>query len=339
MSYFYLIAGLALLVIAGDALVKGAVSLAVRLNIPHLIIGLTIVAFGTSAPELLVSIRSALAGFPGLAVGNVVGSNIANIWLVLGVPALISAINCDQKYINRNLIFMIVTSLIFIALCYLQPLTLWHGAILVALLLIFLIDCMFRVKDHKSEADVIDDDVEELIEEAEKGTDQQSGKMIALLVLGLIGLAVGAELTVTGAIDIARTFGVSEAVIGLTVVAIGTSLPELAATVMAAIRSQPGIALGNAIGSNIYNIGAVLGITALITPIEVDPIFMQFDLWVMLAASLTIVPFVFMNGKITKLIGILFLMAYGAYIYKVVDLGRVPLPEQTKMIKQVNRNA
>jgi len=335
MSYIYLIAGLAMLVIAGDALVRGAVSLAVRLNIPHLIIGLTIVAFGTSAPELLISIRSALQGFPGLAVGNVVGSNIANIWLVLGVPALISAINCDQKYIKRNLIFMIVTSVVLMALCYKQPLSLWHGAILVALLLIFLFDCMYRVKDHKSESDVIDDDVEELIESAQESTDQHSGKMIALLVLGLIGLAIGAELTVTGAIEVARTFGVSEVTIGLTVVAIGTSLPELAATVMAAIRSQPGIALGNAIGSNIYNIGAVLGITALIIPIEVDPVFMKFDLWVMLAASLTIMPFVFMKGKITKIVGLLFLLAYGAYLYKAVELGRVPLPEQTQITKQM----
>jgi len=334
MSYLFLIAGLSMLILGGDALVRGAVSLAVRLNIPHLIIGLTIVAFGTSAPELLISIRSALEGAPGLAVGNVVGSNIANIWLVLGIPALIAAINCHQKYITHNLVFMLLISVTLIVLCLWQPLTLWHGAIMVGLLLAFLLDCAYRAQAHKNAAEVIDDDVEELIEQAEGNPASSSWKMIGLLLIGLIGLAVGAELTVQGAIEVARTFGVSEATIGLTVVAIGTSLPELAATVMAAFRSQPGLALGNAIGSNIYNIGAVLGITALIAPIEVEPTFLDFDLWVMLAAALSIVPFILLKGHITKLMGLLFLMAYGAYIYKVVDLGRLPSPEQTQITKQ-----
>ena len=342
MSYLYLFAGLSLLIIGGDALVRGAVSLAVRLNIPHLIIGLTIVAFGTSAPELLISIRAAFEGFPGLAVGNVVGSNIANIWLVLGVPALIAAICCDQKYITRNLIFMLLISLVFIGLCFYSPLTVWHGAILVAFLLAFLADCFYRAKTHQKSVNgineenegAIDEDVEELIEAAEKNADAPAWKMIAFLVAGLLGLAIGAELTIDGAVQVARTFGVSEATIGLTIVAIGTSLPELAATIMAAFRSQPGLALGNAIGSNIYNIGAVLGITALIAPVEIDPVFLEFDLWVMLAASLTIVPFILLKGKISKLIAVLFLLAYGTYIYKVIELGRGSVTEQTQLITQ-----
>ena len=343
MSYLFLFAGLALLIIGGDALVRGAVSLAVRLNIPHLIIGLTIVALGTSAPELLISIRAAFEGFPGLAVGNVVGSNIANIWLVLGVPALISAICCDQKYINHNLTFMLIASLAFIGLCFLGPLTVWHGAILVALLLAFLVDCYVRTKIHqKSTAETsahdeiadagIDEDVEELIEQAEESANEPAWKMLGFLALGMFALAIGAELTIDGAVQVAKAFNVSEATIGLTIVAIGTSLPELAATVMAAYRGQPGLALGNAIGSNIYNIGAVLGITALIAPIKIDPVFLEFDLWIMLLASLSIVPFVLFKAKITKPIAVVFLLAYGTYIYKVIDLGRAPISEQTQMI-------
>ena len=329
-----LIAGLTLLIVGGDALVRGAVAIAVRLNIPHLIIGLTIVAFGTSAPELLISIRAAFEGFPGIALGNVVGSNIANIWLVLGLPALISAICCNQSFINRNMIFMLAISLVFTALCFLSPLTHWHGLILVGLLIIFLADCTLRTKSHqKSSAkdEALDGDVEELIEKAEEDARTPMAKSLLILFAGLIGLAIGAELTITSAVEIARKIGVSEATIGLTIVAIGTSLPELAATIMAAIRAQPGLALGNAIGSNIYNIGGVLGITALIAPIEVDKVFLEFDLWIMLLASLSILPFVLMKAKISRTVGLVFLLAYSVYIYKVIDLGRLPEKDQTQL--------
>ena len=328
MSYVFLLAGLSLLIFGGDILVRGAVSLAVRMNIPHLIIGLTIVAFGTSAPELLISIRAAMTDLSGITLGNVVGSNIANIWLVLGVPALITALCCDQKNIHHNYFFMIAASIIIIVLCFLGPLKIWHGLVLTFLLLIFLADCFYRAKKHKYDDEVLDEDVEELIEEIEEAEENPLWKMLGLIILGLIGLAIGAELTIQGAVQIAKTFGVSDATIGLTVVAIGTSLPELAATVMAALRGHPGLALGNAIGSNIYNICAVLGITALITPIEVDPIFLNFDFWVMIAASLSILPFIIFKWKINKVIGVLFLLAYGLYTYKVLELGRVQSPDQ-----------
>lgn len=333
MSYVFLVAGLSLLVFGGDILVRGAVSLAVRMNIPHLIIGLTIVAFGTSAPELLISIRAAMSDLSGITLGNVVGSNIANIWLVLGVPALITAICCDQKNIHHNYFFMIGVSIILIGLCFFSPLTIWHGAILTVLIFLFLADCFVRAKRHKNDAEVIDEDVEELIEEVEGATETPLWKTLGLIFLGLIGLAIGAELTIQGAVEIAKTFGVSDATIGLTVVAIGTSLPELAATIMAALRGHPGLALGNAIGSNIYNICAVLGITALITPIKVDPIFLSFDLWVMIGASLTILPFILFKWKINKLVGVLFLVAYGLYTYKVLELGRIQSPDQAMLTK------
>lgn len=342
-----LIAGLTLLIVGGDALVRGAVAIAVRLNIPHLIIGLTIVAFGTSAPELLVSVRAAFEGFAGLAVGNVVGSNIANIWLVLGAPALISAICCDQKYLTRNLVFMWLVSLVLLILCYYQPLTLWHGLVLVGLLALFLLESILRARSHRRDAAAAlagqpaeperaneteeQDEVEELIEQAEKQADASLTRNVLILLAGLFGLALGAELTITGAVEIARKIGVSDATIGLTIVAIGTSLPELAATLMAAVRGQPGLALGNAIGSNIYNIAGVLGITALITPVAIAPEFLSFDLWVMLAAALTVVPFVLMKAKITRVFGLLFLVAYGLYIYKVMEIGRHSAGPQTQL--------
>lgn len=333
LQLFILTAGLAILVLGGDALVRGAVAIAVRLNIPHLIIGLTIVAFGTSAPELLISIRAAFEGFPGLALGNVVGSNIANIWLVLGVPALISAICCNQNDIHRNLVFMWAISLALLGLLFYEPLKFWHGLLLVSLLFVFLIDCAMRTRSHRSAEKgdkALDEEVEELIEKAEEDASAPLGRSVLILLAGLVGLAIGAELTINAAVNIARTLGVSEATIGLTIVAIGTSLPELAATVMAALRSQPGLALGNAIGSNIYNIGGVLGVTALIAPIDVAPVFLKFDIWVMLAAALSIVPFILWRGKITRVVGLVFLVAYSLYIYKVMDLGRLPMIEQTE---------
>lgn len=333
MSYLYLVAGISLLVFGGDALVRGSVAIAVKMNIPHIIIGLTIVAFGTSAPELLISIRAAMEGLSGITLGNVVGSNIANIWLVLGAPALISAICCNQNYVTRNMLFMLVSSVILVALCFYPPLTLWHGAILLILMVLFLIDCFLRAKNHKNSKEVLDEELEELIEDAGENVSGAPWKMIGLILVGLAGLAIGAEFTINGAVAIAKTFGVSDTTIGLTVVAIGTSLPELAATLMAAIRSHPGLALGNAIGSNIYNICGVLGITALIAPIDVDPVFLKFDLWVMLLASLTILPFVLFRLKINWIVGVLFLLAYGAYTYKVVEMGRINGENQAVIYK------
>ncbi len=335
MSYLFLIAGIALLIFGGDILVRGAVALAVRLNIPHLIIGLTIVAFGTSAPELLISIRAALTGFSGITLGNVVGSNIANMWLVLGVPALIATMCCNQKNLNHNLLFMLGASAVLIGLCFWSPLTIWHGLALVFLLFAFFADCFIRARRHKNDAEVIDEEIEELIEEAQENKSTSSLKMLGFILIGLIGLAIGAELTIKGAVDIARTFGVSDATIGLTVIAIGTSLPELAATVMAAIRAQPALALGNAIGSNIFNICAVLGITALITPVDVDPQFLQFDLWVMAAAALSITPFILYRLKINWSVGLVFLLIYCGYIYKVVEMGRTHPIDQTSLSKQI----
>ncbi len=313
-TYLIFVCGIVMLVLCGDALVKGAVALAVRLNIPTLVTGLTIVAFGTSTPELVVSLRAALTGAPGIAVGNVVGSNIANILMVLGVPALIYATNCDQPMLKRNTIFVIGTSVLFIVLCFLGPLQFWHGAILFALMVYFLIDTGLRAMKSERLAAIISEDAEEILEGPE-ALHKRPWRIAGLLAVGFIGLPIAAHYTVDSARDIALSLGVSHAVIGLTLVAIGTSLPELATTIMAAVRRECGLALGNVLGSNLFNILVVMGITAMVTPVPIPQEFLTMDLWIMLAASLAIAPFVFRSSYITPAIGTAFLVCYALYIY------------------------
>lgn len=316
MSYLLLIAGIGLLLFCGDLLVRGAVALAVKLDIPALVIGLTIVAFGTSAPELVVSLRAALSGSSGIAIGNVVGSNIANVFLVLGVPALICATSCDQPFIRRNMLYVLGASVVFITLCFLDPLAFWHGAILFTLMIAFLIESGRRAAERPDPESVIGSEAIELIDGVEGLPDQSFG-IIGCIVAGLIGLPLGAHLTVDSASIIANKFGVEEATIGLSVVALGTSLPELATTVSAALRGHAGLALGNVLGSNLFNLLAIVGLTAMVTPVPVPEIIKQVDIWVMLGAALVITPFVLSKGNITRVCGIGFLGAYVAYIYFV----------------------
>jgi cation:H+ antiporter len=315
MIYVQLAGGLVLLVVFGDVLVRGAVDLSYRLGIPPLIVGLTVVAFGTSAPELVVSVKAALDGLPGIAIGNVVGSNIANILLVLGLPALISATRCDHHALDRNTYIVLGTSVLFTVLCFLTPMTFWDGALLFGLLIAFLWLSARRAMRSRTDGSLvpIDDDVEPL-----------AGPIwvsIGALVLGLIGLPVAAHLTVDGAASVARVWGVSDAVIGLTVVAIGTSLPELATTVIAAFRQHGALALGNVLGSNLFNMLAIIGITAMVTPIEIPVEILRLDIWVMLAATVILVPFVVWQVPIGRIAGIAFLAAYVVYIGYLLSPG------------------
>ncbi|MEO0990769.1 MAG: calcium/sodium antiporter [Pseudomonadota bacterium] len=310
MDVVYLILGLAILLLAGDALVKGAVNLSLRLGIPALIVSLTIVAFGTSAPELLISINSVQTGAPGIALGNVVGSNTANVLLVLGLPAIFAGFatsGCDTK---KTYLFMLGATVIFIGVCFFGPITWVHGIILLAALAIVLGDAFLEARAHRnSETD--EEDEEEL-----EGVDPEmpGWKIAVYTVLGLIGLPLGADLMVDGAVSIARDVGVSETVIGLTLVALGTSLPELATTFVAAFRRQPEVALGNVIGSNMFNVLAIIGVASFFGSIPVDPAFLKMDLWVMLGASLLLIPFVFSGKDITKVWGGLFTALYVGYI-------------------------
>ncbi|MEO1238616.1 MAG: calcium/sodium antiporter, partial [Pseudomonadota bacterium] len=289
MDFLLVALGLVILLLAGDALVRGAVNTSLRLGVPALIVSLTIVSFGTSAPELLISISAIDDGVPGLALGNVVGSNTANILLVLGVPALMAGLSTSECDTRKSYVMMLVATVLFIAMAFTGTFTWVHGLVLLAALALTLIDQARDALRHRREAPDEEEDVE--------GADPEMPwwKIIVFLVLGLAGLPLGAEILVESATEIARDFGVSDTVIGLTLVAVGTSLPELATTVMAALRRQADVALGNVIGSNVFNLLGIIGVASLFGDIPVDQQFFTQDLWVMLGASILIAPFVFSN--------------------------------------------
>lgn len=311
--------GLVILLLAGDALVKGAVNLSLRVGVPALIVSLTVVAFGTSAPELLVSVNAVLADKPGLALGNIVGSNIANVLLVLGLPAILSVLHTSGCRCSKSYIQMLGASVLFIALAFRGSLDWIAGAILLCALGLMLADAFRDTMAHRrevngrSQADV--DDIEDL-----EGLDPDMPwwQIITFLVLGLVGLPLGADILVDNASILAMRYGVSEAVIGLTLVAVGTSLPELATTVMAALRQQADVALGNVIGSNMFNLLGIIGVAALVGRIPVDPQFLQFDLWIMLGTSLVLIPFVFFRNDIGRVAGIALTLIYLAYVTIII---------------------
>ena len=306
--------GLAILLLAGDLLVRGAVNVSLRLGIPALIVSLTIVAFGTSAPELIISIKSILEGVPGLALGNAVGSNTANVLLVLGVPALISRLHTAQYDTRKGYVSMVAVSVIFIAICGIGPIMWVHGIILLMLIALVIGDQIRAAMVHRRTTEV------GAVEGAD--LDMPTWKIAACLLLGIAGLPLGASLFVDASVDIAKMFGVSDSAIGLTLVALGTSMPELATTVMAAIRRQADVAIGNVIGSNIFNLLAIIGIASLVGPIPVPPAFLAFDLWVMLGASLLLIPFVFPpKWDLTRRWGMILTALYVAYVGIVVMHG------------------
>ncbi|PRY92239.1 calcium/sodium antiporter [Donghicola tyrosinivorans] len=308
--------GLVILILAGDSLVKGAVNLALRLGIPAMIVSLTVVAFGTSAPELLISIKAALENVPGIALGNVVGSNTANVLLVLGIPAIIAAMHTAECDTRKSYLQMLAATVLFIGLAFMGTFNWISGLILLAGLALILGSAIRDVMAHKNGAAA----EAEVLEELEGADDSMPGWRVGIyLVLGLVGLPLGADILVDNAQIIAKDYGVSDTVIGLTLVAVGTSLPELATTFMAALRKQTDVALGNVIGSNFFNLLAIIGVASLIHPIEVASEFLTFDLWVMLAASLLLVPFVFLKWNITRLWGFVFSGLYVAYVVAVIS--------------------
>jgi cation:H+ antiporter len=294
----YFALGLAGLFFGGDWLVRGASGIATRYHVSPLVIGLTIVGFGTSTPELLVSVEAALKGLGGIAIGNVVGSNIANILLILGISAVIGPLIAPFGSLRRDLAWMIAAALVCIPVFWSGFVGPIEGSALVAGIVIYLV---LSLRQPKAAVPPDATPAPPLWMSA------------ALAVLGLAAVLVGANLLVDSATDIARALGVSEAVIGLTIVAVGTSLPELATSVMAALRGQREIALGNVIGSNIFNIFAILGITALIAPIPVEPRFLAVDVPVMIAVSLVLVAVLWMKGGLGRVAGAGFLAAYTCY--------------------------
>ena len=308
LDFLKLFGGFVYLLMGGDLLVRGALGLARESKIPPMIVGLTVVAMGTSAPELMVSTMSALSGFPGIAVGNVVGSNVANVLLVLGVPVLIHPIVCDQEGLGKQASLMVAVSVLFLLMCAFGSITFFGGVLLVFLLVVFLI-----LATRGTALLPIEDAEEEL--ERVLGLPSYKSSIILFIVLGAVMLPLGADLVVDGAAGLAAGWGVSEAVIGLSLIALGTSLPELSTTVIAALHKSSDVAIGNVIGSNMFNILAILGITALLTEIPVDPMFFRFDLWVMFACSVMLWLFVLTKTTIRKPAGVLFLAGYLGYMY------------------------
>ncbi len=300
MDLAFVALGLALLVGGGDQLVRGAVNLSLRLGLSPLVVGLTVVAFGTSAPELLVSVNAVVDHAPGIALGNVIGSNIANVLLVLGIPAIVSTVPCRETDTRRSYTMMLAATAIFIAVAFLGPIRWPHALVLLAGLAVMLVDS-FRSSAAEPELEGADPSM-------------AWGRILLALAIGLVALPLGAQLLVSGATEIARAFGVSEAVIGLTLVAVGTSLPELAASVAAALRREAGMALGNVIGSNMFNLLGIIGIAGLVGPLPVPPGMLAFDLWVMLGTSLLIAPFILRGLCITRVWGVALVALYGAYV-------------------------
>lgn len=307
LNIVYIIIGLVFLIMGGNWLLKSSVALSLRLQIPKIVVGMTVVSFATSAPELIVSIKAALDGSPDLALGNVVGSNIANLGLVLGVIILLGSIDVRKSFYTTDWPILMLASLLFFGFIYFDGVIVFYeGLIMVALLIIYIV---YLIKFQKT---AVED------EAPEDDMPLPMFKMILFLVLGGLGLWGGSELLVSGATGLARFYSVSERVIGVTVVSIGTSIPELAASIIAVIKKEKAISLGNLIGSNIFNIFAVLGITAMITPLKVvDQTLLSNDILWMLGFALILLPLVFIPKglRLGWRDGIVLLAGYAAFVY------------------------
>lgn len=306
--YAQLAVGLIFLIAGGDLLVRGAVNLARHLGVSPLLIGLTLVGFGTSTPELVASIQAALADSPGIAVGNVVGSNICNILLILGAAALVHPLATPKAAFARDGGVMVLSALVCAALVVNGHVGRIEGAGLLVMLTLY----VFYVYRRESLASVMP-------QSAEAATQSW---LVSLLVFagGMALIVYGARLLVFSAIDFARAAGISETVLGLTVVAIGTSLPELITSIMAGIRRQPAVAFGNVLGSNIYNVLGILGVTALVKPIDVPREIAALDIWVMLGATFALIIFAVSKWFLNRWEGAIFLAAYAAYLAYLVRI-------------------
>lgn len=311
MTDWYSIAGgLVLLTIGAEILIRGSTALARQLGVSELLIGLTLVGFGTSTPELVSSVQAALVDSPGVAVGNVVGSNIANIFLILGLSAAIAPFAVDQKSIRRDGFVCLAATLAVIGVAMTGEFTRVAGLSFLAALAVYIVFAF--VSERRAPGSPL---AEQHVADAIK---VQGPKGIVLdLVLaagGLALLAFGANLLVTGSINVADDLGVSQTIIGLTVVAIGTSLPELVTSMMAAARGKSGLAIGNVIGSNIYNLFGILGVTAAIHPVEAPAEIIRFDNWVMLGATLLMLYFAMSKGRLSRAEGFMLALGYAAYV-------------------------
>ncbi len=311
MTAFYLVLGLALLLGGAEFLVKGAAGLATRLGISPFLIGLTLVGFGTSSPELVASLQGAFQGYPGIAIGNVVGSNIANILLILGLSGLVYPLVCDRNALKRDGTMMLIAAAAMAAVCVYGFLSREAGLVFLAGLGLYLVYTYREDKKGNDGAGALH------AAEAEFLTSGRTMGVVLELGMaagGLVALVVGASLLVDAAVEIATRMGVSESVIGLTLVAVGTSLPELATSVLAAFRRKADIAIGNVIGSNIFNVLGIAGVVAVVKPISIPGDIAAFDVWVMAAASILFMIFAWTGARIGRVESLLLLLGYGIYV-------------------------
>lgn len=303
--------GLVILAMAGDFLVDGAVSLARRGGFSPLVAGIFIVGFGTSAPEMLVAVQASMGGHPELAMGNIVGSNIANVWLVLGLPALIAPLATGQYGERRALVAMLLATVAWILVTGVGRL---HAGVGFAFILGLFAYAFytFHATARAKRAGLIAG-----IEVAED--EMRLGKALIYTVVGIFGLPLGAHLIIEGGVGIARVYDVPEEVIGLTLLAVGTSLPEMGAGIAAALRGRGEVLIGNILGSNIFNILGAGGLVAFFGPVVTAETFLRYDHWAMAAAALTAAAFIAFGSRITRLSGALLLLVYAAYIYGLVQ--------------------
>ena len=316
MSILWVILGFVLLVVGGEFLVRSSVALSFKFSISKMVIGMTVVSFATSAPELLVSLQAALSGSPAIAINNVIGSNIANIGLVLGITALVGSIAVDKSFYKVNWpVMMIFSIVLYYFLKNDSVLTALEGGVLFTGLIVFLI---YLIRSTKKGA---------LVEDVDDALATVSNFKIGLwLLIGAAALYFGSKWLVDGATAIAEAVGVSEAVIGVSLIAIGTSVPELAASVIAAAKQEKAISLGNLIGSNIFNIASVLGLTAMIKPIPVtESQILSSDIFWMLGFSAILVPLIFLPKRlqISRVKGVFLVIGYGVFMFLIFTQGKL----------------
>ncbi|HMS95060.1 MAG TPA: calcium/sodium antiporter [Tabrizicola sp.] len=300
MTFLLFLLGLALLLAGGELLVRGASTLARAFRLSPLVIGLTIVGFGTSSPELIVALRAALGGQPGIAIGSALGSNISNILLILGISALIAPLVIPARKLWRDLGFMLLATAVIWAMLIGGQVGRLEGLLLLLGLAVFLATAFLTGRTKPQS-----------VQEEPLGP---AWRPWAVVGAGLALLVVGAQLMVENATTLARSFGISEAVIGLTIVAVGTSLPELATSLVAAFRRQTEIAVGNIVGSNIFNIFGILGLTALVTPVPVEPRFASIDMWWVSGSAIGLAAVAVFMGGLPRKAGLGLLAAYGVYL-------------------------
>jgi cation:H+ antiporter len=310
-SIFYIFLGLVMLVVGGEFLVRSSVALSFRFKISKMVIGLTVVSFATSAPELIVSIQAALNGFSDISLGNVIGSNIANVGLVLGITAIIAPLAVDHDFYKFNWpVMMILSIALYFILASGRVITRGEGFALISILIIYLYLLIRRARKARG-VEGIEVSLDEALSKV------SNFRIITWLLIGGLALFFGSQLLVTGAVDLATTMGISERVIAVTMIAVGTSVPELAASVIAALKKEKALSVGNLIGSNIFNIASVLGITAIIQPIVVkSEEVLTSDIFWMIGFSAVLIPLAFLPKKwiIGRIKGIAIVVAYALFI-------------------------